>query len=125
MIRLRDRSDLIDLVAHAPCCCPTARRACVTGKVEVLGGFSELIGDRAGWLVRVIAKHGTTFLVAIIPNEVTHLYDAMLYLHIPWERWIGHQGQEEYSIYNGDRPLKYAGRRLHAQATQPVPDPAR
>ena len=126
MIRLRDRSDLIALVEHSPCGCPAVRRACVTGGVEVLGGFHKLVAGRDGWLVRVTAKHGAQWLIAITMNVHTHLYESNMLLSVPWEYWIGVTDYTNYHINNGDHPLRYAENRdeARAQATLPVPDSA-
>jgi hypothetical protein len=111
-MRLRDRADLIALVAKKT---PSrvCQRACVTGRVEVLGGFAEIPpGDKAGWIVRLTAKHGSVFHVAVIPDDITHEYRVRLIEGIPWHLWMGTPlAGAAYSVYQGDHPATYDARR--------------
>jgi hypothetical protein len=91
----------------------------------VLGGFRDLIGDRAGWVLRLTAKHGSTFLAAVVPNDITHEYDIREGRKVPWWKWLGTDDATDYTLCNGDHPHQYAEEKRHAQATQSVSDPAR
>ena len=105
---LLDRTGLIDLVARKTTL-PAVRRACLTGKVEVLGGFSEACfqGDPC-WIVRVTARHGTEYLVAVTPYDDLHSYSVGAIGEIPWHNWVGTRvARERYSVYAGDHPARY------------------
>jgi hypothetical protein len=120
----RDRSALIAIVERqAPVL--SVRRACLTGQVEVLGGFDTIPpGTLAGWIVTFTAAHGTIFHVALIADVHKHEYRARLIETVPWQLWVGGQAadEDEYSIYAGDHPEVYQERRekalelLHFQA---------
>ena len=110
--KLRDRLDLIDLVARTTSLPPAVKRATLTGTVEVMGGFEEISGSESGWVLSITAKHGTKFLVAVIPSEIYHNYRARLIDRIPWESWVGTPlAGATYSIYQGDHPAVYDARR--------------
>jgi hypothetical protein len=112
LTRLRHRTDLIELIARE-CEVPAVRRACVTGKAEVLGGFSEILpSTRPGWIVRIIAQRGAVFLVAVVPNEYHHFYQVYVIDEVPWHLWAGKpMAGAPYSIYQGDHPVAYEMRR--------------
>jgi hypothetical protein len=124
MLDPRDRSALIQIVERqAPV--PAVARACLSGEVEVLGGFDTIPpGTLAGWIVTFTAAHGTVFHVALIADIHKHEYRARLIETVPWQLWIGGQvaEEDEYSIYAGDHPEVYQERRekaldiLHFQA---------
>jgi hypothetical protein len=110
--RLRDRADLVALVAHDLTLPPAARRACLTGTVEVMGGFEELSGPDSGWILHCTAKHGTNFIIAVIPDAIRHVYRCILRDRVPWEMWAGRPlAGAGYSIYHGDHPAAYNARR--------------
>jgi hypothetical protein len=105
------RSDLIALVAKkAPQ--PACRRACLTGKVELLGGFTALPHlDLPGWIFEITAKHGTVFHIAVVPDHNNLLWVSPVD-SVPWHLWAGRAiAGEGYSIYSGDRPAVYDVRR--------------
>ena len=117
MERIRDRADIIALVARSAAS-PACRRACLTGKVEVLGGFSELPpSDKPGWILQITAKHGTVFLIGVIPNDLQHRYQVWTLEEVPWHLWVGRPlAGAAYSVYQGDRPVSYDLRRDQARA---------
>lgn len=104
-----DRSALIELVAQSP---PTLAvgRACVTGKVEVYGGFRPTPpGVHPGFILCFTTEHGRVCLVSVIPRDYTQKYEVSWIDTVPWRFWAGDQVHtEEYSIYRGDHPGKYA-----------------
>jgi hypothetical protein len=113
--RITDRSSLIEYVArHAPA--PAVRRACVTGQVEVLGAFS----DPYRWMLRVVACHGTEYVVAVIPSEVAHTYVVAVGGLVSWEQWLGGTPP----LYRGDHPTRYARWRQFNATAQSVFDRA-
>lgn len=107
-MNLLDRTGLIDLVARKTDL-PAVRRACLTGRVEVLGGFSEVCfqGDPC-WIIKITAKHGTEYLVAVVPYDNLHDYCVGIIDEIPWHTWVGTRiSRERYSVYAGDHPASY------------------
>jgi hypothetical protein len=115
--RLRDRADLIALIERqAPS--PACKRACLTGKVEVLGGFEEIPPSTCpGWIVRITTKRGSVFQVAVIPDDVKHTYRVRFIGEVPWHLWTGlahFPGVKDYSIYVGDHPADYTFKRMVA-----------
>ena len=115
-MRPLDRQDLINLVAYgAPA--PACRRACLTGTVEVLGGFSEVPPSTSpGWIVRVTTKRGNVHLVGISPDDIWHKYWVRAVDAVPWHLWEGSPCDPAvYSIYSGDHPETYRTRRSVAQ----------
>jgi hypothetical protein len=111
MLDPRDRTALIELVARqAPS--PAVRRACLEGEVEVLGGF--LTKTSECWRLRIVAKHGTEYPVAVYPI----FQDKYLVLQsegLAWKYWVGRTDRGEYSIYDGDHPARYDALRYSAQ----------
>ena len=115
-MRPLDRQDLINLVAHgAPA--PACRRACLTGKVEVLGGFLEIPPSTSpGWIVQVTTKRGNVHLVAVFPDDVLHKYLVYGVGVVPWHLWVGPEDYRwGWNIYDGDHPRAYKIRRSVAQ----------
>jgi hypothetical protein len=112
-MQLRDRTDLVSFVAHDLTLPPVARRACLTGTVEVLGGFEDIPGSNApGWILTCEAKHGTVHYIAILANGTRHSYRCRLVGSVPWHLWCGAALPGiSYSIYRGDHPAVYDARR--------------
>jgi hypothetical protein len=112
MNRLRDRADLIEFVARK-INIPACRRACLTGKVEVLGGFENIPPSLlSGWMLTITAKHGTVFHLAVLPDEHEHDYQIQVVNKILWQNWLGTpRAGAAYSLYQGDHPAAYDVRR--------------
>lgn len=109
---IRDRADLITLVAKEALA-PACRRACTTGKVEVLGGFGAIPPSLLpGWILQITAKHGTVFLIAVVPDATRLRYRVRSVEEVPWHLWVGTPIRSEtYTIYQGDWPAKYDAKR--------------
>jgi hypothetical protein len=116
MLDPSDRSGLIEIAARlAPT--PACRRAFVTGRVEVLGGFDTIPpGTLAGWILAVTTKRGALWHVAVIADVHRHTYWARLQADVPWQLWLGSEmvDSDTYSIYAGDHPCVYYWRRVKA-----------
>jgi hypothetical protein len=110
MVRL-DRADLIALVAGRTGIA-AVKRACLLGKVEVLGGFENLQAGDPGWLLKIVCPHGTEYIMAVVPQPTTHEYLVSQHVDIPWHHWTGNRvDRERYSVYAGDHPAIYDARR--------------
>lgn len=104
--RVTTRSALIDAVyQRAP------SRACQRairdghGRVEVLGGFSEIPPYReAGWLCRVTSRHGRVWLMAMLADEVNHRYRVVQVDEVPYQKWAGRTDRKAWNPYDGDQP---------------------
>ncbi len=82
-------------------------RACHTGTVQVLGGFSCVPpGTRPGFIVAVTSVHERTWLIAVTTDDHKHIFHVWVVESVPWEYYVGRDGpcDGEYSIYDGDNP---------------------
>jgi len=102
MEHIISRTQLIEHIAtHAKR--SALRRACHTGKVEVLGGFSSIPPSTAkGFIVFIQSIHKHVWYVAVTANEVTRTWDVWTVGEVPWENYVG--TSMEPNIYNGDDP---------------------
>ena len=109
MQRLRTRTELIQF-AEARCGSYACRRAFLTGKVMVFGGFSTIPpGTDPGWILRVKSRHGRAWLLAVVTDDIKHCYCVREIEKIPWAKWTGCAGRGQgYSIYDGDMPVQAA-----------------
>lgn len=105
MQRIETRTQLIEhIVQHAPM--GSISRACHETEVKVLGGFSKIPpSTRPGWIVIVTSRFERVWIVAVQPNEDTCKFEVREIERIPWESYVGIEGQIGYSIYSGDDPL--------------------
>jgi hypothetical protein len=80
-------------------------RAIETGPVIVMGGFRETPPYKLpGWICSVRSKHGRTWLLALLVDEINHKYLCRLLDEIPWGHWIGRANGTEWTVYDGDDP---------------------
>ena len=111
------RTALIDLMIEETTI-PAIKRARKDGKIEVLGGFTQIPpGTTGGYILRVTAKYGTEYLVALRPDPVTHHYRVSLVETIPWEFWAGDMLHDphDFVLCNGDNPEEYEQWRIEAR----------
>jgi hypothetical protein len=81
------------------------RRAIEDGRVTVLGGFRTIPPyGLPGWVFRVRSRHGRTWLLAILVDEVKHVYMGRLADEVPWIEWVGRKGRKGWNAYDGDVP---------------------
>lgn len=106
---ITDRLDLIEMVsARAPS--SACRRACLNGKVEVLGGFRVIPPSTLpGWMVLVTTVHGKDYAVAVTADQAMHRYRVWIADKVPWGEWLGFIG--DYSVRSGDHPTLYSALR--------------
>jgi hypothetical protein len=102
--RLLSRTALLDEAIRLS---PTrgCRRAIEEGRAEVLGGFAAIPPyGLPGWILRVRSRHGRTWLLAVLVDEVKHVYTARLVDEVPWSEWVGRKGRKRWNAYDGDVP---------------------
>lgn len=76
---------------------------------EVLGGFTRIQPfDRPGWIIRVLSRHGRTWIISVEVNEVRHSLCCRELDEVPWADWIGHTNRPRGNVYDGDHPHEYA-----------------
>lgn len=81
-------------------------RAIDEGKIELLGGFSQIPpSNHHGWIVRVTSIHKRVWLVAIIPNKRQTDYEIRIPKEVPWKYWCG--DFFTHKIFQGDKPWLY------------------
>jgi hypothetical protein len=77
-------------------------RAMTEGKVEFLGGFSEVPPEaRPGWIVRITSVYKRMWIMGVVPEEELHTISIKRLTDIPWEYWVGPTGNR---LYDGDDP---------------------
>jgi len=107
---LDTRTQLINFIClHAR---PAVKRACHTGVVEVLGGFSQVSppDTRPGWIVSVTSVYGRTWFVVVSPHASEPTYTVGYTSRVPFKFWVCCTADERammgdaYSIFDGDNP---------------------
>jgi hypothetical protein len=89
------------------------------GEVEVLGGFCSIPpGTRPGWIVKATGLHKTEFLVAVIPDDIDHIYGVKVIDSVPWDLWMGNLLDHSWAFMNGDHPVQYTRNRTDATTIQ-------
>lgn len=102
MQRIDTRTQLINAIRNG-IGMSAVSRACVTGTVEVLGGFSRIPPmPLPGWVVMITSIHGQTWLIAVTPDDHRHVFNTGLIESAPWRYYVGRDGG--CSIYDGDDP---------------------
>ena len=90
MLHIRNRNDLIKLVEDNP---PrgTIGTAIVTGTVELLGAFDQMVpAIHAGWVLRITSESKqNAYLVAVTHTKNTPNWKIYEIENIPWDHWIG------------------------------------
>lgn len=101
--RIHSRTGLIEtaraLVSESAIC-----RALQEGSVENVGGFHHLPpSGLPGWILRVRSKHGRTWFLAVMMDDIKHRYVCKRLTKIPWLEWAGN-GSPFRTLQTGDRP---------------------
>lgn len=108
--RIISRTHLIELAARmAP------SRACISaiqeGRISVLGGFKTIPPfGLPGWICRVLSRHGRTWLIAVMVDEVHHTYVVKRIDAVPWTEWAGRTDRSTWNAYDGDDPKRSRSR---------------
>jgi hypothetical protein len=80
------------------------RRAVDEGTVRVCGGFSSLPPfPSPGFIVEVTSKHGKTWPVAVVVDQIQHYYHVQVLFDLPWKFWDG-KPWRGHPVYDGDTP---------------------
>ena len=111
-MHITTRNDLIKwLEDNAPY--PAIRRALVYGTNENLGGFSNVIFNSPGWIVKVRGRV-QEWLIAVadayyVNKRLPLNFVAYVIKEVPWKHWEG--DKSENPLYQGDYPDKYKEKR--------------
>lgn len=108
MIHFQSKNDILDWLMDN---CPRRPivRALDHGKVEFLGGF-DLIPPSTlpGWILKVTSIYGGKWNVAILANNIKHIYEIRIIKNIPWKNWVGElNGIMRIELFCGDNPETY------------------
>lgn len=113
--RITTRTSLIEAIYRL---CPSraCQRAIRAGNVEVLGGFDTIPPfGLPGWVCSVRSRHGRTWLLSLLADDVRHTYECKLLDKVPWDQWSGRKDAEKGSPYHGDKPKEAARLREKAR----------
>jgi len=108
MIHFQSKENIIDwLIDNCPR--PAIERALIDGRVEFLGGFDQIPPSTLpGWIVRVVSIYSKQWNVAILANNIKHIYEIRIIKSIPWKNWMGElNGIMRNKLFSGDYPQKY------------------
>lgn len=108
MIRSRDHllSWLLRSCRHDP----VIARSVESGKVEVLGLFSD---PYDGWFLRAVSSIGTVRTLFVHADQVTREPVAWGRIdEVPWEYWIGDPAMKKLDL--GDNPDEYNRHKTNA-----------
>lgn len=120
--RLQTRTDLIEyILEHAPL--NGVRRAIDEGQVRVCGGFASCPPHTSpGFVVEVTSKHGRTWPVAVLVDQIKHRYRVVVLDEVPWKEWEGRLDRD-HPVYDGDDPIQFYKQRLIARLSCQSPPP--
>jgi hypothetical protein len=117
--RITTRTQLIE-IAREIVPSRQIKRALQEGKVVVLGGFNPIPRtQRPGWVIVARSRHGRSWLVAVIPDDLRHEYRYGVFDKISAADWVGKVGQAGWSPYDGDCPIIMA--KLQEAALEYIP----
>ena len=112
--RIQTRTHLLDFIQrNAPS--SAVRRAVNEGRVNVLGAFASLPPHvHPGFIVNVTSKHGRTWPVCVLVNDIRHRYEVYILDQIPWSLWEG----GNTTLYAGDNPVDAQNMRDYLRGTE-------
>lgn len=111
MIHFQSKDNIIDwLIENCPR--PAIERALIDGRIEFLGGFDPIPPSiLSGWILIVSSVYNKQWNVAILANDIKHIYEIRIIKSIPWENWVGKNHCNNCGFYNklfsGDNPERY------------------
>jgi hypothetical protein len=113
-LHIRNKNDLFAILEELPPF-PAIGGALDTGKAELLGGFERVPpSKKPGWIIRVTSRRGSVWNVVITVHNSPARVTTWTTQRIPWEHWAGRTDRDA-GIYDGDYPLEYMKRRIHAR----------
>lgn len=98
---IKNKGDLLDIVARQKFIRPAIKRAIENGWVENFGGFD--FGQNKGWIIKFYGKVQHWY-VKIIPFVSTPAFVGEINT-VPWDKWEGDKSNNP--LYQGDNPNKY------------------
>ena len=111
MIHFQSKENIIDWLIDN---CPRRPivRALEQGKIEYLGGFNLIPPSTLpGWILKVTSIYGGKWNVAILANDIKHVYEIRIIKFIPWKNWVGTNFWNGNSfrdkLFSGDNPELY------------------
>lgn len=117
MEHINTRTQLIEFICRHVS--SSIKRACYTGTVQVLGGFSRIPvppGTRPGWIVLITSVHGREWFIGVSPHDTLPAFTVRrlcLTEGVPWQYWMGGSPEERrqdrengctYVLHDGDNP---------------------
>lgn len=112
MQHFQNRTHLI-LWLENNCPRPAIVRALYEGQVEFFGGFDPVFPtEYPGWILRTTSAHGKVWYIAVLAYQ--NRYGIRILKDVFWGSWVGDSEGQPGSLYDGDDPIIYWGRREHA-----------
>lgn len=112
MIHFQSKDQIIDWLMDN-CPRPAIARALDYGKVEFLGGFKPIPPSALpGWILKVTSIYGRKWIIAILANDIKHIYEIRIMKTVPWKNWVGidrlfnHKNFRD-TLFSGDHPELY------------------
>lgn len=116
MPHIRNKNDLLKILEENPPS-PAISAALDTGKIELLGGFSEVPpSDNPAWVVVITSRRGTVWNVVLTYHTHPVRMSVWTVDRIPWEHWVGKTDRTP-GLYDGDKPIEYESRMRRARVT--------
>lgn len=112
MIYFRSKENIIDWLIDN---CPRRPivRALEQGKIEYLGGFSLIPPSTLpGWILKVMSIYGGKWIIAVLANDIKHIYEIRIIKSVPWKNWVGtdrlfNHKKFRIKLFSGDNPELY------------------
>jgi len=112
MIHFQSRDQIIDWLIDN-CLRPAIVRSLIDSKVEFLGGFKPIPPSvLPGWILKIISLHNKKWIVAVLANDIKHIYEIRIIKSVPWKNWLGTDSFTNHrtfriKLFSGDRPELY------------------
>lgn len=111
MVHFQSKDNVIDwLIDNCPR--PAIERALIDGRIEFLGGFKPIPPSTLpGWILIVTSVYNTQWNIAILANDIKHIYEIRIIKYVPWKNWVGtnfwNNDSFRIKLFSGDNPKKY------------------
>jgi len=105
MIHFQSKENMVDWLINN-CPRPAIVRALEQGRVEFLGGFKLIPPSTLpGWILQVNSIYGKCWNIAVLANDIKHIYEIRIMKSVPWKNWIGTNSHNK--LFCGDNPETY------------------